>query len=97
MFCFRWGIAWTFATKDEIDLSTAPVIRTRTEVQKLKKDKSMEIIFPARENLSSLDKLVTALKKWITELKVSTFLMFLFIFFYSLQTWIQILTSKINS
>lgn len=67
---YRWGIAWTFASKDNIELRTAPATRMRSEVIKMKKDKSMEIIFPAKENLSSLDEVVTALKKWITELNV---------------------------
>ncbi|XP_031778528.1 U6 small nuclear RNA (adenine-(43)-N(6))-methyltransferase [Nasonia vitripennis] len=69
-FTKRWGIAWTFEPKSELDLTTAPVIRTRAEVSKMKKDKSMEIVFPARKNLSCLNEVVTALKIWITELKI---------------------------
>lgn len=66
----RWGIAWTFEPNSELNLTAAPVIRTRAEVSKMRNDKSMEIIFPARENLSCLDQVVVALKTWITELKV---------------------------
>ncbi|XP_014212284.1 U6 small nuclear RNA (adenine-(43)-N(6))-methyltransferase [Copidosoma floridanum] len=69
-FTKRWGIAWTFALQEEINLKTAPVIRTRTEVQKIKKNKSMEIVFPAKENLSCLDEVVSSLKTWITELQI---------------------------
>ena len=63
--------------KSEFDLTTAPVIRTRTEVLKAKKDKSMEIIFPPRENLRNLFEVVTSLKKWIEELKVCKSLFFI--------------------
>ncbi|KAJ8679916.1 hypothetical protein QAD02_015703 [Eretmocerus hayati] len=66
----RWGIAWTFIPKDAVDLSTAPVMRTRAEMQKMKKDRSMEIVFPVREGLKTLDELSTALKKWISELQI---------------------------
>ncbi|XP_011506409.1 PREDICTED: methyltransferase-like protein 16 homolog [Ceratosolen solmsi marchali] len=66
----RWGIAWSFAAKSDVDLTTAPVIRTRTEVLKSKKDQSMEIIFPPKENLSCMDEIVSNLKKWMTELNI---------------------------
>ncbi|XP_058803328.1 U6 small nuclear RNA (adenine-(43)-N(6))-methyltransferase [Phymastichus coffea] len=69
-FTKRWGIAWTFNKKDEINLITAPVTKTRAIIQKLKKDKSMDIVFPAKDGLNSLDKVVSSLKIWISELKI---------------------------
>ena len=69
----RWGLAWTFLSKEIVDLTIAPVIRTRRDStgSKKTKDRSNEIVFPLEDKYASLDELISAVKQWIQELKVS--------------------------
>ncbi|XP_048509035.1 RNA N6-adenosine-methyltransferase mettl16 isoform X2 [Athalia rosae] len=69
----RWGLAWTFLPKDQIDLTTAPVIRTsgaRTQLKHKAKKAPSEIVFPAHSDITKAEELVAALKFWIQKLKI---------------------------
>ncbi|XP_043273170.1 U6 small nuclear RNA (adenine-(43)-N(6))-methyltransferase [Venturia canescens] len=68
----RWGLAWTFIPKEIIDLTNAPVIRTRDSCQTIKqsKDRPSEMVFPLGDKFHSVDQLVETLCTWIQELKI---------------------------
>lgn len=70
----RWGLAWTFLPKEILDLTNAPVIRTRDSCQAIKqpKDRPSEIVFPLGDKFHDVDQLVETLHLWIRELKAST-------------------------
>lgn len=71
----RWGIAWTYATASEINLTTALVTRTRTEALKSKDNRSMEIVIPPSKKLGSMKEVVASLNGWIDELNIQSKLM----------------------
>ncbi|XP_017880618.1 U6 small nuclear RNA (adenine-(43)-N(6))-methyltransferase [Ceratina calcarata] len=68
----RWGLAWSFLSKDIIDLTNAPVIRKSGDyiARLLKEQRPAEIQFPMRHKFSSLDHLVRFLEETMEELHV---------------------------
>lgn len=71
-------MAWTFLSKDILDLQTAPVIREKNDnktLSKKSKDKfSVEFTFPLDDKWTDFEIIVKSLKQWIQELKVLWFL-----------------------
>ncbi|KAK0087431.1 hypothetical protein PV325_001028 [Microctonus aethiopoides] len=67
----RWGLAWSFVSKNQFDLTTAPVIRTKTYSNKnnLKKNVT-EFIVPLMGKFPTIDHAIAQLKLWIHELKI---------------------------
>ncbi|XP_046621903.1 U6 small nuclear RNA (adenine-(43)-N(6))-methyltransferase isoform X1 [Neodiprion virginianus] len=69
----RWGLAWTFLSKDVLDLTTAPVIRISGCSKKLKqkaKRPPSEITFPVRDGMTETKELVLILRLLFNELKI---------------------------
>ncbi|XP_034943490.1 U6 small nuclear RNA (adenine-(43)-N(6))-methyltransferase [Chelonus insularis] len=68
----RWGLAWTFMSKDQLNLSTAPVIRTRlvAAANKSKDHNTTELKFPFNDKYKNIENIITAFKEWINELKI---------------------------
>lgn len=68
----RWGLAWTFLTKNSINLVNAPVIRKSGDfiVKLLKEQKPMEIIFPLEDEFSTFDDVIDSLENIMNELKL---------------------------
>lgn len=68
----RWGLAWSFLSIDECDLTKAPVIRESNVIPKLLKDHPpLEIAFPMKDKYSHVDNIITELKKIINELQIN--------------------------
>ncbi|XP_044015193.1 U6 small nuclear RNA (adenine-(43)-N(6))-methyltransferase, partial [Aphidius gifuensis] len=70
----RWGLAWTFLSKDVLNLQTAPVIREKNDrksLNKKSKDKfSVEFTFPLDDKWTDFELIIKSLKQWIQELKI---------------------------
>lgn len=69
----RWGLAWSFFPKEVVNLTNAPVIRTREQSSAVKqsKDRPSEIVFPLGDKFANLEELIAVLKQWIRELQVN--------------------------
>ncbi|XP_076653769.1 uncharacterized protein LOC143359610 isoform X2 [Halictus rubicundus] len=68
----RWGLAWTFLSKDVVNLTNAPVIRKSGDyVAKLLREKRpTEIQFPMEDKISSFDRLISFIEETMEELHV---------------------------
>lgn len=67
----RWGLAWSFVSKNQFDLTTAPVIRTKTYSNKNNLKKNItEFIVPLMGKFPTVNHAIAQLKLWIHELKV---------------------------
>ncbi|KAG7208917.1 hypothetical protein KM043_015097 [Ampulex compressa] len=68
----RWGLAWTFLAKDDLDLTKAPVIRKIEDTFKKisKQDYNVSIMFPMEEYFSSFTETIEALKKMLKDLHI---------------------------
>ncbi|KAK0174769.1 hypothetical protein PV327_010499 [Microctonus hyperodae] len=67
----RWGLAWSFVPKNQFDLTTAPVIRTKTysNNNNLKKNVT-EFNVPLMGKFPTVDHAIAQLKLWVYELKI---------------------------
>ncbi|XP_624889.3 U6 small nuclear RNA (adenine-(43)-N(6))-methyltransferase [Apis mellifera] len=68
----RWGLAWSFLSKDFVNLINAPVIRKSEDyiAKLLRQQRPIEIQFPIQHRFSSFDNLVNFLEQTMKELNV---------------------------
>ncbi|XP_024941778.1 U6 small nuclear RNA (adenine-(43)-N(6))-methyltransferase isoform X2 [Cephus cinctus] len=69
----RWGLAWTFLSRDILDLTKAPVIRSKPDDTKTKRSTDrlpVDLIFPIQDPFFSCDDVVKVLKTWISDLNI---------------------------
>ncbi|KOX68641.1 Methyltransferase-like protein 16 [Melipona quadrifasciata] len=68
----RWGLAWSFLSKDVINLTNAPVIRKSGDyiAKLLREQRPTEIQFPMRDKFSSFDNFVNCLEEILEQLQI---------------------------
>ncbi|XP_033321603.2 U6 small nuclear RNA (adenine-(43)-N(6))-methyltransferase isoform X1 [Megalopta genalis] len=68
----RWGLAWTYLSKDAINLTSAPVIRKSGDyiAKLLRQKRPTEIQFPMKDKILSFDNLIDSIEESMEELHV---------------------------
>ncbi|XP_066588353.1 RNA N6-adenosine-methyltransferase METTL16 [Prorops nasuta] len=70
-YTIRWGLAWTFLSKETLNLSVAPNIRKRGDyISNNLRDEPYELVYPLTEEVPTIQSIANRLKQWCYEFNI---------------------------